>query len=115
MLYLRKESREWKSPVHNDKRVKFVYLVRDKKTRVVDIGTYERPVANLRPVFKTFYSDFDAYVVRVKDPKDVEKKLHDYYLRYGIEVPGVGIANTPETRHVFRVIATRYDLDVRRG
>jgi hypothetical protein len=113
MLVLNRDSYDWKHPDYNVKGHQFVYFIRNHGSDSAKVGLHNRDIASLRVRYKTYYSSFDAYVVRVTDSKHVEKRLFEAFTKHGMHLTHELVRNNTATRDMFKYIASKYDLDHR--
>ena len=111
MLVLNRDSAEWKHPNYNVKGHQFVYFIRNHDSDSAKVGLHNRDIASLRARYKTYYSSFDAYIVRVNDSKHVEKRLFEAFGKHGMHLTHELVRNNTATRDMFKYVASKYDLD----
>jgi hypothetical protein len=111
MLVLNRDSVEWKHPNYNVKGHQFVYFIRNHDSDSAKVGLHNRDIASLRARYKTYYSSFDAYIVRVTDSKHVEKRLFEAFGKHGMHLTHELVRNNTATRDMFKYVASKYDLD----
>ena len=111
MLLLDRDSSAWKKEVYNEKGHQFVYFIRNYDSKTAKVGLHNRDIYALWQRYKTYYANFDAYIVRVKDSKYVEKKLFEHYDKKNLRVTNEMVVNNTESRDVFKYITSYYDLD----
>ncbi|AGE49794.1 hypothetical protein PBCVCan184_356L [Paramecium bursaria Chlorella virus Can18-4] len=111
MLVLNRDSAEWKHPNYNVKGHQFVYFIRNHDSDSAKVGLHNRDIASLRARYKTYYSSFDAYIVRVTDSKHVEKRLFEAFGKHGMHLTHELVRNNTATRDMFKYVASKYDLD----
>ena len=111
MLVLNRDSSEWKHPNYNVKGHQFVYFIRNHDSDSAKVGLHNRDIASLWVRYKTYYSSFDAYVVRVDDSRHVEKRLFEAFQKHGMHLTHELVRNNTATRDMFKYIASKYDLD----
>ena len=89
----------------------FVYFIRNHDSDSAKVGLHNRDIASLRARYKTYYSSFDAYIVRVNDSKHVEKRLFEAFGKHGMHLTHELVRNNTATRDMFKYVASKYDLD----
>jgi len=111
MLLLDRDSKSWKNEVYNEKGHQFVYFIRNHDSQTAKVGLHNREIYALWQRYKTYYADFDAYIVRVKDSRHVEKRLFEAYDKRNLRVANEMVVNNTKTRDMFKYITSYYDLD----
>jgi len=111
MLLLDRDSKYWKDEVYNQKGHQFVYFIRNHDSKTAKVGLHNRDIYALWKRYKTYYADFDAYIVRVKDSRHVEKRLFEYYDEKNLRVANEMVVNNTKSRDMFKYITSYYDLD----
>jgi hypothetical protein len=112
MLMLNRDSKSWKYGVYNQKGYQFVYFIKNHDSDTAKVGLHNREIVALWKRYKTYYSKFDAYIVRVKDSRHVEKRLFEFYDHRKLRVANEMVVNNTESRDIFKYVTGHYDLDI---
>lgn len=111
MLLLNRDSHAWKTEVYNHKGHQFVYFIRNHDSKTAKVGLHNRDIYALWQRYKTYYANFDAYIVRVEDSKHVEKRLFQAYDERKLRVANEMVVNNDKAREIFKYVTSHYDLD----